>query len=148
MAQTKRLPPDLSLGSTLAQRVRQLREFRNMTQTDLSKSCRFSLKRVEELESGLETWLSATDRQMLAKALIVDPSLLQEVETRPPISEENTQALEEQLTQAILSGHRELECPKCGASLHCSVQDALDIEDKPVRFAKAFCTRCPFILKS
>jgi transcriptional regulator with XRE-family HTH domain len=136
------------LGTTLAQRIRELREFRNMTQVDLAKACRFPLKRVEELESGFETWLSAPDRQMLAKSLVIDPALLKDVEVRPPISEESTEALEQQLVRAILSGHRELECPKCGASLHCGVQDAFDIEDKPVRFAKAFCTRCPYILKS
>lgn len=119
-----------------------------MTTKDLAKSCRLSLERVEELESGLETWLSVTDRQVIAKALTIDPSLLQEVELRPPGDEENIEAVTQQLIHSILSGNRELECPKCGASLHCRVVDALDIEEKPVRFAKAFCTSCPFVLKS
>lgn len=119
-----------------------------MTTKDLARSCRFSQQRVEELESGLETWLSVTDRQVIAKALTIEPSLLQDVELRPPGDEENIEAVTQQLTHSILAGNRDLECPKCGSSLHCRVVDALDIEDKPVRFAKAFCTRCPFVLKS
>lgn len=138
----------MPLASTLAQRLRQLREFRNLTTKDLAKSCRFTVQRIEDLEAGLEGWLSAADRQILCKALVIEPSLLQEVEVRTAFNEESTAAHEQQLIRSILMGNRELECPKCGATLHCSVQNALDIEEKPVQFAKAFCTRCPFVLKS
>src|SRR5947208_2102618 len=78
----KPIPSDHPLAPTLARRIVQVREFRNMTVLDLALLANFSIKRVEELESGLETWLSSTDRQRLAKALSVEPSVLKEVEQR------------------------------------------------------------------
>ena len=119
-----------------------------MTVRDLAKASRFSIQRVEDIESGMETWLSASDRQLLAKALNIEPQLLQEVETRSPLqpTKEAIQA-NDQLIDSILQGVRDLACPNCGSTLKCSVQDALDIEGNPTQFAKAFCVNCPFILK-
>jgi hypothetical protein len=118
-----------------------------MTAKDVARSSRLGLARIEDLEAGLETWMSATDRQMLAKALSVDPFLLQEVESRPPAEGDKLLEEEARITHAILQGVRDLECPNCGGSLRCSVTDALDIDGQPTRFAKAFCTKCPFILR-
>jgi hypothetical protein len=42
---------------------------------------------------------------------------------------------------------RELECPQCGNTLRCRVQEGLDMEGHPVYLAKAFCQKCPFVLK-
>src|SRR5262249_23206631 len=70
------LPSSFQLEPTLAQRVRQLREFRNMTVKDLAKLSRFKISRLEEIELGFENWLSSSDRQLLAKALSVEPSVL------------------------------------------------------------------------
>ncbi len=82
MKQFKPIPPNLELAPTLARRIVQVREVRNMTVLDLATKANFSIKRVEDLESGLETWLSSTDRQRLAKALNVEPGVLKEVEQR------------------------------------------------------------------
>ena len=142
------LPKELDMGATLARRVFQLREFRNLTIRDLSKLTRFQVRRLEDIEAGLETWLSATDRQRLAKALVVEPSLLQEVEVRSGLtSSEVTEGVHQALAVSILQGVRDLECPVCRQSLRCSIQDALDIEGRPIQFAKAFCTKCPFVLR-
>jgi transcriptional regulator with XRE-family HTH domain len=146
------LPSDFPLGSTLARRVAQLRDFRNMTVRDLAKASRFSVTRIDDIEQGLETWLSSTDRQILAKALNIEPSLLQEVERRAKLSHDNYDALlvaahQQHLADAILGGARDLECPNCGGTLKCSVQEGFDLEEKPIRFPKAFCLKCPFILK-
>jgi transcriptional regulator with XRE-family HTH domain len=145
--QYKPLPRDIDLGSTLARRVQALRDFRNLTAKDLGKRSRLGQKRVEDIEQGLETWLSTTERQLLAKALEVEPSMLQEVENRPPAEGQNLAEATPRLVQAILEGARDLECPNCGGTLKCSVQEALDIEGQPTRFAKAYCMKCPFVLR-
>jgi transcriptional regulator with XRE-family HTH domain len=145
--QYKPLPRDIDLGSTLARRVQALRDFRNLTAKDLGKRSRLGQKRVEDIEQGLETWLSTTERQLLAKALEVEPMMLQEVENRPPAEDQNLAEATPRLVQAILEGARDLECPNCGGTLKCSVQEALDIEGQPTRFAKAYCMKCPFVLR-
>jgi transcriptional regulator with XRE-family HTH domain len=141
----------VKLAETLAQRVAQLREFRNMTVRDLAKASRFGLRRIEDIESGLETWFSATERQLLARALSVEPALLQEVERRPNRSSVNDMevaaAVLQDLSKAILNGARDLECPLCSSTLKCSIQEGIDMEERPISFAKAFCTKCPFILR-
>lgn len=148
MKQSRPLPAKMTLAPTLAQRVGQLRDFRNMTVRDLGKLSRLGIIRIEEIEAGMESWLSSTDRQLLAKALSVEPSLLLEVEARPKLDESEALRLErESLAEAILEGARDLECLECGGTLKCSIQEGYDIEGKPVAFAKAFCVSCPFVLK-
>lgn len=119
-----------------------------MTVVDVARLSRFSPQRIQDIESGIETWLSSTDRQILAKALSVEPSLLKEVETRrvEELSNASDAALRE-LEKAIINGRRDLPCPQCEQPLRCSVQDGYDIEGLPIRFAKAFCSRCPFVLR-
>jgi transcriptional regulator with XRE-family HTH domain len=152
MKQLGPLPSDLKLGSTLARRIWQLRDFRNMTVRDLAKASRFTIERIDDIEQGLETWLSSTDRQVLAKALNVEPILLQEVERRAKVTTENydqqlVTAHYDRLADAILSGSHDLECPNCGGTLKCSIQEGLDLEQKPIRFPKAFCLKCPFLFR-
>lgn len=148
MKQSRPLPAKMILAPTLAQRVGQLRDFRNMTVRDLGKLSRLGQPRIEEIEAGMESWLSATDRQLLAKALSIEPRLLLEVEARPNLEESVAQKLEiESIADAILEGARDLQCPECGGTLKCSIQEGYDIENKPIAFAKAFCTSCPFVLK-
>ncbi len=142
------IPSALSLAPTLARRLFQLREYRNLTVKDLARATRFSEQRIEDLESGLESWLSATDRQVLAKALSVEPRIIEDVERRPV----DTTAAEfsrqmEDLNRAILTGSRDLLCPSCQRPLVCRVQQGFDLEGLPIQFAKAFCTQCPFVLK-
>jgi transcriptional regulator with XRE-family HTH domain len=141
----------MKLADSLAQRIAQLREFRNMTVRDLATASRFDPRRLEDIEAGMETWFSTTERQLLAKALSVEPALLKEVEKRskPGLTDENELSSDDsqQLSRAILSGARDLECPHCGDILKCSVQEGRDLEGRPIHFAKAFCLKCPFILR-
>lgn len=147
MRQFRPLPGDLVLGKTLASRVMQLREVRNMTVKDLAKLSRLGQQRIESIEAGIETWLSVSDRQLLAQALAVNPSVLQDGEMRPPSKEKDLGEASARLVQAILEGARDVECPNCGGMLKCSIQEAFDIEGKPTRFAKAYCLKCPFVLR-
>lgn len=119
-----------------------------MTVRDLARWSRFTAARIEDIEAGLETWLSATDRQLLAKALAVEPALLHEVEARSGLETTREQQAQAQyLSRAVLEGARDLPCPRCGYTLKCSVQEGFDIEGQPIRFAKAFCLKCPYVLR-
>lgn len=145
------LPVSMKLAETLGQRIAQLREFRNMTVRDLASACRFGIKRIEDIESGLETWFSVTERQLIARALLVAPTLLQEVEKRSKPGAPDAYAPKDadllEISSAILAGELTQECPVCGNPLKCSIQEAIDHEEKPIQFARAYCPRCPFILK-
>ena len=148
---TQMLPNNMPLKGTLASRVNQLREFRNMTVKDLAKASRMTVQRIEDLEAGFETWLSTTDRQILAKALRVEPLLLKEVEFRPPEAvpelAEVPREIMEELADNILHGERNLDCPRCKSPMTCYVQEAIDLEDNKIFLPMASCTKCPFVLK-
>ncbi len=151
MKQLGPLPKTIVLANTLAQRVNQLREIRNITIRDLAKVTKFGIKRIEEIEAGLETWLSATDRQLLSKALSVEPALIEEVEVRYNQDTSSgyqfiPDAIKEDLSQAVLNGIRPLSCPMCGEHLKCTIQHGFDIEERPIKLPRAHCVRCPFIL--
>lgn len=146
--QYKPIPPEMVLAPTLAQRVNQFREWRNLTVRDVARLTRFTMNRVEDIEGGLETWLSSTDRQLLAKALSVEPYLLQEVERKSNLEPDAAQRRNLLLIgDAIQNGARELECPNCGGTLKCSMVEGFDMKGNPISFPKAFCLKCPFILK-
>lgn len=141
----------MELAPTLAQRIAQLRDFRNLTVKDLARHSRFSTERIEDLEAGLETWLSATDRQRLAKALNVEAITLEDVECRVTLSAtretKNYSAdVIRGIARAIINGAKDLECPECNGPLKCSIQQGSDMEGNPFLLARAFCTRCPFVL--
>lgn len=153
MARTRSpIPQDLVLESTLASRLNQLRTFRNLSKHELAVASRMTDEKIDDLESGLETWLSSAERQIIAKALYIDPNLLKEVEYRPPDSAHPAYAgmsedVNEALTNSILRGQRDLACPQCGSTLRCSVQKRVDMNGEVLDFAKAFCQICPFTLK-
>jgi transcriptional regulator with XRE-family HTH domain len=138
------------LAPTLAQRVFQIREMRNLTVKDLAQMSRFSISRIEDIESGVETWLSASDRQLLAKALSVEPLLLLEVEGKrlDSASADEKLKIQVELAEKIMQGQREQTCPNCGSSLKCSIEHGLDLDGRVEEFAKAFCIKCPFVLRS
>ncbi len=150
---TQLLPNDMDLAETLAGRVNQIRNFRNLTVRDLAKASRMTVARIEDIESGLETWLSAPDRQVLAKALRVEPIMLLEVEYRPPEASEPeelstvSRAMMEELADAVLHGVREIPCPRCQTPMNCSAQEAIDLENNHIYLPMAYCPKCPFVLK-
>ena len=153
MARTRRpLPTELPLASNLAARLNQIREFRNMSKEELARASRLPSQRIDDIEAGLETWLSASERQIIAKALFIDPLILKEAEFRPdskshPSFAAMSEEINKELEASILRGSRDLSCPQCGNILRCSVQERLDINSQKVYFAKAFCAKCPFTLK-
>lgn len=153
MKQFKPLPQNLKLAPTLARRLVQVREIRNMTVVDVAAMANFPTKRVEDLEAGLETWLSSADRQKLCRALSIDPIMLKEVEQRPsevaplPVSHMLDAATAEKLARDVLDGVENLKCPDCGAPLKTNVIDGFDMDGHPTQFPKAFCSKCPYVLR-
>jgi transcriptional regulator with XRE-family HTH domain len=143
----------MKLGATLAQRIALIREFRALTVKQVADGARFSAQRIEDLEAGLETWLSASDRQLLAKALSVEPKVLQEVEVRhkslssTPESKMFDKESKEQIAQAVMQGGRDVQCPDCGNPLKCSLTSGFDIDGNPIFLPKAYCPNCPFVLR-
>jgi hypothetical protein len=147
---SRALPKDVDWGSTLARRLTFIREWRGMSKPALARESHFKIDRLNEIEAGMETWLSSSDRQLLALALKVDASVLQEVESRPRLEPSDNPeifgAIVEDIKDSILTGVKELECPQCGHTLRCRVQEGLDMEGRPMYRAKAFCTKCPFVI--
>lgn len=144
----KRQSPPLE--KTLARRVSQLRDLKNLTVLDLSRVTRMSVKRIEAIESGQEIWLSIRDRTVLARALGVQPAILQEVEACPsemsPARMQSVAAVDE-IAERILAGEVQIPCPQCQTNLKVSVEDALDFEGRPTQFARGYCPVCPFSLR-
>ena len=138
------------LAPSLAQRVFQIREMRNLTVKDLARHSRFSISRIEDIESGVETWLSASDRQLLARALSIEQLLLLEVEGKrlDIASDAEKVKIQVELAEKILKGLKEQSCPNCGSSLKCSIEHGLDLDGRVEDYAKAFCIKCPFVLRS
>lgn len=118
-----------------------------MTRKDLSRYSRLKEEKIEDIEAGVETWLSVVERQLLAKALSIEPILLQEVETRPNLGAETMYAVEIELGKKILDGTTEMECPQCGGTLNCRVEQGYDIQGNVIKMAKAFCLNCAYTLR-
>ncbi len=138
------------LAETLAKRVVQLREGRNMTVLDLARATRFSVNRIDEIESGIELALSVPDRSVLARALGVLPAVLREVELDYDVLQSRPQKPKvdlEELAERVLAGEVNLECPKCGQILRTAIETALDFEGRPTEFARAYCPVCPFAIR-
>ena len=66
---TSALPKDVNWGETLARRLTFIREWRGMSIPAVARDSHFTVARLNEIEAGMETWLSSSDRQLLALAL-------------------------------------------------------------------------------
>lgn len=139
------------LPKTLASRVSFLRNARKIHIAELSFRTRVPIKLLEDIESGIETWLSTSIRQRIARVLKVDPKILEEVEVKnincQDIYKEPPYELLERIQEEILSSKKNIKCPVCQSPLRVWIQEGFDLNNQPTKSAKAHCTVCVFQLK-
>ena len=144
--------PQEGLPKTLASRVSFLRNARRIHIAELSHEARVPINLLEDIESGIETWLPTSIRQRIARVLKVDPNILEEVEVKNETSEDFPKdpplELVERIQEEILSGVKDIKCPLCGNLLRIWVQDGFDLNERLAKTPKAHCTVCVFQLKS
>lgn len=142
---------DHGLPPTLASRVSFLRNGRRIHIEELSVQARVSLKLVEDIEAGIETWLPTTVRQRIARVLKVDPIILEEVEIKKNYGDQNLKdpplELIERIKEEILSGSENLTCPKCNKPLKVWIQEGFDLNGFSIKAAKGHCTVCIFQIR-
>jgi len=145
--------PTPQLPATLAQRVRFLREQRMLSLEHVAHHARISLRQLEDIEAGIEMFLSPSVRQRLARVLRVRPQRLKDVEQPPQPSREEMsgiayrQAKGAELLEAIRENPAEAyRCPDCAAALVIRVFERRDLHDQPFSVIKAHCSQCLFRL--
>ncbi len=145
------MPSASSLPETLAQRVRHLREQQDMPPEVLAWKARVPLSMVEDIEAGIETFLSPAIRSRLARVLHVRPAQLREVETPPeeaislevPVLQRKSLDLLEAIRQDPQGA---FHCPRCQAPLVARLFERRDLQDQTFTVVKAHCTQCMFRL--
>lgn len=141
-----------SLPKTLGSRVLFLRNARRLHIAELSHQARISIKMLEDIEAGIETWLPTSVRQRIARVLKVDPNILEEVEIKKLFSEEQMKypsyEVTERIQEQILSGNSNISCPVCKNPLRVWIQEGFDLNNELIKSAKAHCTVCVFQLRS
>ncbi len=142
-----------TLPDTLAQRVRYLRDVRDMTQRQLAAKAIVDVDLIQDIETGIELYLSPAVRQKIARSLGVLSEVIKEVEKVPP-AEHHTVIEERQtksvgLLDAIQRNHKgNYFCPDCGGSILVRIFNRRDMNDDPIDAIKANCTQCLFRLES
>jgi len=131
---------------SLAQFVQQKRENLGLSAGGLAKKCHLELKFIEEIESGQELFLPTTIRQNLAKGLKCAPDEIKELEKNFENKFVNEEIIEI-LKQKILSGQKDLTCPKCHSPLITRIAKMYDLEDNLMLHPKARCSKCVFQIK-
>lgn len=143
-------PSSSSLPATLAERIRFLREKRYMTPEMLAMKALVPLSMVEDLEAGIEMFLSPAVRQRIARVLHVRPSQIAEAEKPPEFDNAEAAVLQRKalaLREAILGDPDAPHlCLSCGAPLAVRLFERRDLRDNPLTVIKANCTRCLFRL--
>lgn len=135
-------------SQTLAQRVQQRREEVGLSQKGLADAANIPLTQVQDIESGIELFLSPSVRQKLARALKIKPSVLKNLEKpapppRPPLSLE---ARERYIDEILHFPNQPHACPVCGERLDVRIFERRDLEDNLLIEVKANCSRCLFRL--
>jgi transcriptional regulator with XRE-family HTH domain len=137
-----------SVPLTLATRMQVWREKRMLTQATLAIKALIPIRLVEDIESGIELFLSPAIRQRLARVLQVRPDQIKALEKTPlPSIDAAMQAAGGSLYQAILANPEAPKtCPRCGEALTIRLFNRRDLQNRPLTAVKASCTQCLFRL--
>ncbi len=132
---------------TLAHFVSAQREHLGLSLGGLAKKCNLSEADIQNIEGGIELFLSSTVRQKLAKGLRVsldEIKLYEKKEDFHLFKEVKVEDIKEEiLNNAGNKGYSPI-CPVCGAKLVVRVAKMYDLEDNLMLHPKARCTKCPF----
>ncbi len=132
---------------TLAQFVSETREKAGFSQSGLAKRCNLAIEDIQNIESGIELFLSSTVRQKLAKGLKATLSEIKLYEKQQDFHFSDKRDVED-LKALILENENNkgfvLLCPVCGSKLITRIAKLYDLEDNLMLHPKARCTKCPF----
>ncbi len=132
---------------TLAQFVSETREKAGFSQAGLAKRCNLTIEDIQNIESGIELFLSSTVRQKLAKGLKTTLSEIKLYEKQEDFHFSDKQNIED-LKALILENENNKGfaplCPVCGSKLITRIAKLYDLEDNLMLHPKARCTKCPF----
>lgn len=134
---------------SLAQYVSSERERIGLSQSGLAKKCNLTLDEIMSIESGIETFLSTTVRQKLAKGLKASLSDIKRYEKREDFTLGSLNDIEEIKEQILINGENSkiaLHCPVCNEKLITRIAKMYDLEDNLVLHPKARCSKCPFTI--
>jgi len=136
-------------NETLAQLISSARENKGLSQKGLALRAYVDLSIIEGIESGQELFLATSIRQKIAKALNLDSKIIISLEKQVKFSNEeisidHIEELKLRILEGNLTGNR---CPVCKSELICRVITMHDLEDNPVKYPKAGCSRCPFQIR-
>jgi transcriptional regulator with XRE-family HTH domain len=138
----------VSQKKTLAQWVQQLRDNRSLTQSRLAELTHLPLSQIQDIEAGIELFLSPAVRQKLARVLKTSPQGLKALEKpltpqQPILSLEGRNRLIEEM---LHFPHETYPCPQCQTPLMVRLFHRKDLEDNPLLEIKAHCEKCLFKL--
>lgn len=131
---------------SLAQFIQQKRENLGLSASGLAKKCNLELALIEQIEAGQELFLPTTVRQNLAKGLKCSPNELKELEKDFENKFINEDVVDD-LKEKILTGEKNLICPKCQSLLITRIAKMYDLEDNLMFHPKARCSKCVFQIK-
>lgn len=130
---------------TLARFVFETREKLGLSQSGLAKRCNLSVEDIQNVESGIELFLSSTVRQKLAKGLKVSLDEVKLYEKKEDFHFfTNTDELKQQILENADNKGFAPICPVCGSKLTVRIAKMYDLEDNLVLHPKARCSKCPF----
>jgi transcriptional regulator with XRE-family HTH domain len=139
------------MEETLALRVQKLRESLYLTPRGLAQKALLSEDTVQDIESGLQLFLSPATRSRLARALRVRPEKLAEVERpfQPPQYPDWTTEQRIDFLQRLLEHPTQSHaCPSCGhGPLLVQTFERRDLNNQPITAVKVRCSRCFFKLE-
>lgn len=134
--------------TSLAQRIQYAREAQGLSQSRLAELTNLPLSQIQDIEAGIDLFLSPSVRQKLARVLKIKPGSIKALEKpilpqQPPLSLE---ARDRYIEEILHHPHEVYHCPACGAPLTVRLFHRKDLEENPLVEVKAHCTRCLFKL--
>lgn len=129
---------------TLAQLIKTTRESLSLSTQDLCEKIQMPVETIEEIEAGIQLFLSPSQRQKLARGLKLLPQQIKNLEKEFPNLNDAQDKIFILEVQVKRNPHQNYQCPKCGSGLNLRQFDRKDIDDNDIVVYKLNCQKCPF----